>query len=483
MKEDRTNEDLLMENKLLREIIDRIHEGVLAVSDKDIIVLFNTGMEKIEGLRKREMVGKPELEAYHFLEGQSYNQVVTQQIKKYGKPLLGRVYTYNLPDGRMTNFMYNAYPFYYKNKLRAVYSIGRNMSQMEGFIAQTYEIYNQLNRGKQTNRAVYFLDDIIGKSPLMKDALGIARKVAVRSSPILMYGKTGAGKELFAQGIHNASLFSKGPFVPVNCAAIPDTLLEATLFGTSKGAFTGAIDAPGLFEQAQNGTIFLDEINSMPKPLQAKMLRVLQEKVVRRLGSIQDIKVNCRIISACNEDPFEENAIRSDLLYRIATVIISIPPLCEREGDIAELARFFIRKFNNKFGFFVQDISPSLLKGFEAYDWPGNVRELENVIETAMNLIDSNVQRLEAKHLPMYMRARMKLDQTAWEQADGEEEAGSEEMIDEDSEKLKDRLWNYEREIIEETLQKCKGNITKAADTLGIQRQNLHYRIRRFGLR
>lgn len=212
-----------------------------------------------------------------------------------------------------------------------------------------FEHQLKMKNGKNNNEAHYFLDSIIGSS--LDECKDMAKRIAQYDFPVLIIGETGTGKELFAQGIHNASQRCSGPFVSVNCAALPESLLESILFGTSKGSFTGAVDMPGLFEQAENGSLFLDEINSMPIPLQSKLLRTIQEKRIRRLGSKKEIPVNCRIISASNQNPFDIHAektaeIRPDFLFRLSTSVIQIPPLRERKEDIPELCKYFMRTCN-----------------------------------------------------------------------------------------------------------------------------------------
>jgi arginine utilization regulatory protein len=344
------------------------------------------------------------------------------------------------------------------------------MKQIGDFIALTFEMQKKFIKEENNHQigARFLLDDIIGISHKMKKVATEARKIASRNSPVLIVGETGTGKELFAQGIHNASLHSKGPFIPVNCAAIPDTLLESLLFGTVKGAFTGAADTSGLFEQAENGTIFLDEINSMSFSLQAKLLRVLQDKSVRRLGSSVQIPLNCRIISATNKDPIQavdEHIIRSDLYFRLATVTLNVPPLRERKEDIKVLVMHFIKKCNIEFGLFIRDISDELLNLFEQYNWPGNVRELENFIEGAMNFVQNKDITLKLHHLPEYFGERVfqKPDFQGTEIIKGT---------------LQNALLETEIKMIEGVLLRNKGNITKAAQELGISRQNLHYKLK-----
>ncbi|MEL7563307.1 MAG: sigma 54-interacting transcriptional regulator [Dehalobacterium sp.] len=477
-------EELKMENQLLRTIIDSIHEGVFVTNKKGQIILFNREVEKTEGMKREEVLGRTEEDVYSFSPEYYFHEAVTNKVMKTEKPIIEQYYKYNLPDGRKTNILFSTYPFKYKGHVAAVYTVGRNVEQIGDFIAKTLEMQKKIMREDKPQNlgAKYLLEDIIGNSEGIKNAVLLTRKVAPHKSPVLIVGETGTGKELFAHGIHNASLLAKGPFVPVNCAAIPETLLESVLFGTVKGAFTGAVDIPGLFEQAEDGTIFLDEINSMDFSLQAKLLRVLQEKTVRRIGSNNEIPINCRIISATNIDPMgavNDKIIRADLFFRLATVTINIPPLRERKEDIKSLCIYFIRKYNEEFGLFVQNISRHLIEFFERYSWPGNVRELENIIESSMNFVETNESILKIEHLPNYFRERI------LKEKEYSTTAGENTPLPEESHMgtLRESLMQYEKKIIEETLKKHNGHISKTADELGIWRQNLHYRIKRFGIK
>jgi len=472
-------EELEKEIHFLRTILDTIHEGVYAINEKGEIILYNNQVEKIEGMKRSDVLGKTEQDAYSFSKESIFSASVRKKVLETGKPIVEQTYSYNLPDGRKINLISSTYPFFYQDCIAAVFTIGHSPLSVGDFISKTLEMQKKLLREENTEHtgAKYFLEDIIGNSDKLQEAVSLAKKIALNNSPVLVVGDTGTGKELFAQGIHNASLFSKGPFLPVNCAAIPDTLLESVLFGTVKGAFTGSVDIPGLFEQAENGTIFLDEINSMPFPLQAKLLRVLQEKVVRRIGSKAEIPINCRIISASNTDPFkavnneDEKIIRADLFFRLATVAISIPPLRDRKEDIEILTLHFIKKFNVKFGLFVKEISTDLLNIFEHYHWPGNVRELENIIESAMNFVEDKNKILKLNHLPSYFRERLCGHNPQYP------------VISVNKGNLRSTLLEVEKKIIQETLYKNNGNVSKAAEELGILRQNLHYKIRVFGLK
>ncbi|KYO65279.1 sigma 54-interacting transcriptional regulator [Thermovenabulum gondwanense] len=247
-----------------------------------------------------------------------------------------------------------------------------------------------------TRPVMITFEDIIYKSKKMKEIVELAKTVSKGDSTILLRGESGTGKELFARAIHMESERRDYPFVAVNCAAIPDTLLESELFGYADGTFTGARKGgrPGLFEFAHHGTIFLDEIAEIPPHIQVKLLRVLQESSVRRLGEMEEIRIDVRVIAATNR-PLEEMVVRGDfrqdLFYRLNVIPIFIPPLREHKEDIPVLVDYFIKKFNNKFNKSVQGIAPAALEYLLSYDWPGNIRELENVMERAMNLCKKNI--------------------------------------------------------------------------------------------
>ncbi|MEL7565863.1 MAG: sigma 54-interacting transcriptional regulator [Dehalobacterium sp.] len=469
---------LKRENQLLKTIIDSIHEGVYATNEKGEIMLYNREVEKTEGMKREEVLGKNENDVYSGMPGARFQEIVTKKIIETKKPLVDQYINLFLPNGRKSDIVISAFPFFYENELAAVCTIGRDLNTIGEFIGKTLEIKKRLlyeeNNELSQGGTRFHLDDIIGVSSKTREAVFFARKVARQDSPVLIVGETGTGKELFAQGIHNASVFSKGPFVPINCAAIPETLLESLLFGTVKGAFTGAVEAPGLFEQAEDGTIFLDEINSMPLWLQAKLLRVLQDKMIRRIGSKTLRPINCRIISATNIDPFaaiKDNKIRSDVFFRLSTFTLNVPPLRERKGDIPVLVKYFLKKYSTKYGLFVSNISLGLLELFEQYEWPGNIRELQNVLEGAMNFVETDTDSLHIHHLPAYFREiLLKLK-------------GSRIFETSYTGKLHDILTSVEKKVIEEALQKNKGNISKSATELGIFREALYYRIKKLGIK
>lgn len=312
--------------------------------------------------------------------------------------------------------------------------------------------------------ADYNLDDIICEDRKMVELVETAYSVAKSSSPVFITGETGTGKELFAQGIHNASNRKDKPFIAQNCSAIPENLLESTFFGTSKGSYTGALDKKGLFEACNGGTLFLDELHCMPIHLQAKLLRAIESKTARRIGENEERKFDVRIIAATNinrNDLLAQNYIRHDLYYRLSVVKIDIPPLRERIEDIKILSDFFIRKYNKIFEKNITSISLNMANFMLAYDWPGNVRELENFIESAMLYAPKNKVVLEVKEM---------------------NKLNNNDNIALNTKPLKTILENLELKLLEEALLNSKGNVKKAAEYLEIPRQTLQQKMKKYKL-
>jgi transcriptional regulator with PAS, ATPase and Fis domain len=314
--------------------------------------------------------------------------------------------------------------------------------------------------------AKYRLSDIIGETNEVMEAKELARKFAETESTVLITGESGTGKELFAQGIHSASHRSLGPFVAVNCAVLPENLLESEMFGYEKGTFTGALKdgKPGLFELAHGGTLFLDEIGEIPLRIQALLLRVLQERTIRRVGGERIIPVDVRIITATNrnlEEEVEEKQFRSDLYYRLNVLALELPPLRVRLEDIPKLVEAFLDEFNDKRKNKIITVEKELICLFQKYDWPGNIRELRNTIERMVVLEESKSLRLQgAKFLSEKIRRRK-----------FSEEATNKQSIK-----------NKEKELILTTLEKFENNKTLAAQSLGIDRSTLWRKIKEYNL-
>ena len=326
----------------------------------------------------------------------------------------------------------------------------------------------------------YTFEDYVGSSVQVREAVALAQSVAAKESNVLLLGETGTGKEIFAQAIHHDSLRSKKKFVAINCSAVPEQLVESILFGTEKGSFTGSVEKKGLFEEADGGTIFLDELNSMSLAMQAKLLRVLQENSFRRVGGNREIKVNVRVVASCNEDVFQlirENKLRRDLFYRVATIMIALPPLRDHLDDMETLIWHRIHHSKLKYALQFTKISDEVIWLLQQYRWPGNVRELNHVVDYAMTVSDGEIMLKE--HLPTYI-----LDAVCQSKNLRLEPKESPEIlpfsiahIDRD---LKSMMRDFEQQVIQKALQQTQGNITQAAKLLGLNRQNLQYRLRRY---
>ncbi len=315
--------------------------------------------------------------------------------------------------------------------------------------------------------------EVVGESKLMRDVLNFTKRVAAsEAATILIEGENGTGKDLIAKTLHYESMRRAEPFIAINCAAIPDTLLESELFGYEKGAFTDArAQKRGIFELADKGTLFLDEIGEIPLMLQAKLLRVLEEQSFRRLGGLKDIQLNLRVIAATNRNLREAvagGAFRQDLFFRLNVIHITIPSLRERHEDIVPLAKFFVNHYNAKFKRHIEGITPDAAKMLVEHDWPGNVRELRNAIERAMILEESRM--ITAGSLPMSINEHHISLPVA---------VGAPATIPDGGMSLAD----HERTLLAQALEKANGNQTQAARLLHITRDTLRYKMKKFNLR
>src|SRR5699024_2979053 len=349
--------------------------------------------------------------------------------------------------------------------------------EMAKDITQLEHVITENVLKKQNKR--YHFEQIIGANHAFAEVIHQAKLATRTTSSVLIIGETGTGKELFAQSIHNGSMRAAKPFIAQNCAAIPESLMESLLFGTKKGAFTDAADSPGLFEQADGGTLLLDEINSLDPLLQTKLLRVLQERTVRRIGDTKDKPIDVRIIATINEEPdtiLESQQIRKDLYYRLSVVSLCLPPLRERKEDMLPLIQLFIAKYNQLFQMNIQGVDNTVLEMMYQHDWPGNVRELEHVIEGAMNIaIDEKT--IQVSHLTG--RFRRKYQQSIPEKSFTEE---NENKTAPATETLEHKKALLEKTYIQQVLQENSQNITQSAKVLGLSRQSLQYRIKKYEL-
>jgi DNA-binding NtrC family response regulator len=321
-------------------------------------------------------------------------------------------------------------------------------------------------RALRATQEAWTFDRIVGDSPAMSDLRSLLQKVATSpASTVLLTGESGTGKDLAAKVIHYTSARAGRPFVNITCSALPEHLLESELFGHERGAFTDARQQKrGLLESAEGGTVFLDEISEMVPALQAKLLRVLEEKTFKRVGGASDIRVDVRVVAASNrnlEDSVRNGQFRGDLYYRLNVLQVQLPSLRTHATDVPLLVKYYIDMFNREFRKNVRGVAPEAMHGLEAYPWPGNIRELRNAVERAMLLTEGDV--LQASHFPM-------LGRQAADGHDLELPAGGV------------NLEQLERDLVVQALKRTGGNQTRAATLLGLNRDQIRYRIEKFGL-
>lgn len=451
------------------DVLDQIDEGIHIVDEDGMTIVYNRSIENIEGLSKKQVMGKHLLDVFPNWTKENSTLLT---VLSTGKPIYNQPQQYVNIKGKRIKTINTTLPIYEGKKLLGAVEIAKNLTAVSDMTNRIIDLQQKLFEPSPSPKGIrqYRFEELIGKSPKYQEAIKIAKRASKSSSSVLIYGDTGTGKELFAQSIHYEGVRKNDAFIAQNCAAIPETLLESLLFGTAKGSFTGAEDRPGLFEQAQGGTLFLDEINSMAIGLQAKLLRVLQESYVRRVGGTKDIPIDVRIIAATNEEPhklLESGQLRKDLYYRMNVINIKIPNLNERKDDIPLLVDHFIRLYNEEMNKDVWMVSEEIMNAFKAYHWEGNIRELKNFIESAMNLVtDEHV--IGSEHLPSHvLEVLMK----------------KEEYIPSDIPEISDlngHLESIEKSIIERTLDISKQNVTLAASMLNLSRQSLQYKIKKY---
>lgn len=458
---------------ILMNVVNQLSEA-LFVCDADSRILFlNDAGVRMESMDLRDIRGARTEDVYQMRDGSKNN---VPEVIRTRKPKLNHRQYYTTRYGKDVDIVSNNYPIVQNGQILGGFSVMEDWSRMDSLHKQILELQEKLRNHTASGKshtasrltAKYTFDDIVHISEPMRHVVSRCKQVAKSDSSVMIYGETGTGKELLAQSIHNASRRKDGPFLAINCAAIPENLLESLLFGTEKGAYTGAERRPGLFEQADGGTLLLDEINSMNLGLQAKLLRVLQEGTVRRVGGATEISVDVRVLSNTNIPPYqamEENKLRRDLFYRLGVVNITIPPLRERKEDIPLLVKTFIMQCNQKLERNIREADRNVLDVFYAYDWPGNVRELQHAVEHAMNVLPDEYSMITAEYIPEHIGG-------AAAQA---EPSASDKQRDSLASTMKDMEYNTICRVLKET----GGNISESARMLQMSRQKLQYRIKR----
>ncbi len=450
---------------MLEAIFNSTQDAISVVDQNGINVMVNPAYTELTGLREEDILGKPA--TIDLVEGQSVHMEVlaTKKPIRNARLIVG-------PNKR--EVIATAAPIIVDGELRGSVGVLRDVSEI-------IKLNKELNAAKQIIRkleAKYTFDDIIGQNELILKAIEKAKKAANTPATVILRGESGTGKELFAHAIHNESDRKFSQFVRVNCAALSENLLESELFGYEEGAFTGAKKGgkKGLFEQANGGTIFLDEIGDISLNTQAKLLRVLQEKEIVRVGGTKPIPIDVRIITATNldlEKAVEEGKFREDLYYRLNFIPINIPALRYRKDDIYPLVIHFIKKFNQEYGRSINDITKEALDILKKHDWPGNVRELENVIGRAIINMKHCENVIDVKHIPL-IDSYIKYDRQNLVQ--------TEDINDLEDITLEEAVSKLEKELITKTLKKYKNNKTKTARALGISIRSLYYKMEKYNI-
>ncbi|SHJ25043.1 PAS domain S-box-containing protein [Dethiosulfatibacter aminovorans DSM 17477] len=447
------------EKEVLKSVFNTAYDGLIVVDAKGYITMISDAYKSFLGVENENVVGRHVTE---IIENTRLHKVAETGVPEVA----------DLQKIKGDYIVASRIPVFKNGKVASVVGkiMFRNIDEFEKLYKKIGKIEQQLENYKdelsKINKAKYNFGDIVGRSNEMKRAVNLAKKAAYTNSNVLILGESGTGKELFAHSIHNSSARRNKPFIKVNCAAIPDDLMESELFGYEQGAFTGAKKGGriGKFEVADQGTIFLDEIGDMPMHMQAKLLRVIQEREVERIGSNKTIKIDVRIIAATNrniERLIEEKRFRMDLYYRLNVVTIEIPSLRERIDDIDLLCRDFLEKYRVRYYKKVDSISESAIAKLKKYPWPGNVRELENIVERAINILDTETV-IKPKHLPSDVSGVFDI---------------------EDVKPLKDVLNETEIRTIVQCLEVVSFNKSRAARLLGVSRAAFYEKLDKYKIK
>ncbi|MFD0048456.1 sigma 54-interacting transcriptional regulator [Actinomycetes bacterium NPDC127524] len=457
--------DLKEIQTMLEAIIQSSDDAISVVDEEGRGLLINPAYTRITGLSREQVIGQPATADIY--EGDSMHM----QVLETRRPVRG----VNIRVGpKRREVIVNVAPIIVDGRLKGSVGVIHDVSEIQ-------KLTQELNRARQiirTLEAKYTFDDIIGESEEMKLPIQQAKLCARTPATVLLRGESGTGKELFAHAIHNASDKKYNTFVRVNCAAISESLLESELFGYEEGAFSGAKRGgkKGFFEEANNGSIFLDEIGELAANIQAKLLRVLQENEIVRVGGTKPIPINVRVIAATNlnlEKAIANGSFREDLYFRLNRMPIHISPLRSRKEDIGELCGRLIQKINQEYGRNIEGITDDAIKKLEQYDWPGNVRELENVLGRTIIFMKLNEMVIDEKHIPDFLESEDKTPsiQEGIKPPQNPKTATLAEVMDQ-----------FEKQTLMEALKEHGGNKTSTAKTLGISIRNLYYKMEKYHL-
>ena len=476
-------------------VVDNLDDNILIADASETILYVNKAYQKSSGIPKENLIGKT---VSHIAETTDYFTVTTvPDVIQKKEPVMKLSY---LPGQKNPSIVVGMPIFYSNGELQYIIATNRELSTYTNLRDNYNTFLNLLSDMKSAKNAVQVIQEtftlsekqMIGEGKEMTQIRKFISNVASTDATVLVTGESGTGKELIADAIYTASKRNNMPFIKINCAAIPSTLVESELFGYETGTFSGAIKGgkAGKFEQANHGTILLDEIEELPLEAQSKLLRVLQEYEVERIGSVQPIPLDIHVICCSNQDLYQmvkEKKFREDLLYRINVIELEIPPLRDRMEDIPLLCQSLIHRINEKYHLQIKNVSKSALQYLSTYSWPGNVRELGHAIERACIMSDSTTLTkqdfdfLKKKfHIQQIHENALSTDSTLTASASTASSASS--VMPSESNSLFSKKEEYEKQEIQNALKKCAGNKTKAAKELGISRSLLYDKIAKYGI-
>ena len=440
-------------------------DGIMITDEKGVIKYYTNFRTDVYSLQLDQIVGKTVLEIHPEL---TEEQSTIMQVLKTGQPIYDRVEHLTTSHGDTVTNICSTLPIMQGDKIVGAIDFARSID--DGRNKDIQRRYINIPKFQNNKDKFYHLDDIVTSSTKINEIKKQIPMIANTDSAVMICGETGTGKEMIAQSIHTSGVRCGANFVSQNRAATPENLLESILFGTERGGFTGAEDKAGLFEIANGGTLFLDEINSMELGMQAKILKAIEEKQIRRIGGNKSISFDVKVISAVNKNPIaciREGSLRQDLFYRLSTVFIEVPALRNRTADIPVMTNYFINENNKKMNKNVTGVTDEVMELFCQYSWPGNVRELKNVIEGSFNIIRSREIGLES--LPSYLTSHFENEKFMVINYD-------------DDQSLTEKVEEYEKRLITWALNSTK-NMSLAADKLKISKQALNYKLLKYGLK
>ncbi|MFK9094295.1 sigma-54 interaction domain-containing protein [Bacillus salipaludis] len=460
----------------LKSVIDTLKEAVVVIDQHLTFIYANPAVNTI-GLDHAKIIG---LNLFEVFPNLTYETSVFCQVMESGEPVIDREQTFFTYRGEMKTTLTSTYPLLKNGKVIGAFETFQDISNVQHVTEQLHQLQlkqkktKRVKQNQSSNVSSNPFEDFIGNDQAILSIKSKLHTFANSPSPIFIYGETGTGKEVLVQSIHKAANHTTIPLVSQNCAAIPENLLESYLFGTTKGSYTGAEDREGLFEIADGGILFLDEINSLPKNLQAKLLRVLQDQKIRRVGGTKEISVNVRLIVATNTHPknlLMKNEMRPDLYFRLSVLNIELPPLRKRKNDIPVLVDYFIKDYNRLFHKHVSGITDGALTKLMNYTWPGNIRELKNCMERIMNLKTSGcIDESDIDLQDLYQISEILQDSTHT-QIEYNEDSSFKQMME-----------ATEIQIIKQELTQTQGNISQASRNLDIPQQTLSNKIKKYHL-